>query len=478
MHTPTLLPWLLVLLALLPTGLMAADRPVFRAGAHAENINPLKYPVSVNGGFSDRQARAAVDPLHARCLVLDDGKTRLALCVVDSCMVPREIVEEAKRLTTKATGIPASHILISATHTHTAPTLTPVFQSRPDKSYVETLPARIAAGIEKAYKNLEPAQIGWGWADNPRQVFNRRWFRQRDLIPRDPFGGTTDQVQMNPGYQAKGLVKPAGPVDPRVSILAVRSAAGRPIALYANYSLHYVGGVEPLSADYFGAFADRISGLLGSADQKPAFVAALSNGASGDVNNINFGSSAPGPRKPGEQMRLVAHDVANTAMEAYKKMTFRDWVSLDAACEDLQLGVRRPTEKDLARAREILARVKGRELRGAEEVYAGETVGLASYPSTVPVALQALRIGELGICAIPCEVFAEIGLELRSRSPLKDTFTVSLANGYNGYLPTPQQHKLGGYETWRARSSYLEVNASTHIVAKLLELLQQVQKTR
>ena len=73
------------------------------------------------------------------------------------------------------------------------------------------------------------------------------------------------------------------------------------------------------------------------------------------------------------------------------------------------------------------------------------------------VVLQALRIGDLGICAIPCEVFVEIGLELRKKSPLKQTFTIELANGYNGYLPTPEQHKLGGYETWRARSSYLEV---------------------
>ena len=73
--------------------------------------------------------------------------------------------------------------------------------------------------------------------------------------------------------------------------------------------------------------------------------------------------------------------------------------------------------------------------------------------------------------AIPCEVFVEIGLELKSKSPAKPLFTVSLANGYNGYLPTPDQHKLGGYETWRARSSYLEPDASPKIVAKLLELL-------
>src|SRR5262249_25237868 len=149
---------------------------------------------------------------------------------------------------------------------------------------------------------------------------------------------------------------------------------------------------------------------------------------------------------------------------------------LGAATQEIELGVRLPDEKEVERAKEVLAKVKGRELRGLEEVYARETVLLAKYPRKVKVLLQALRVGELGICAVPCEVFVEIGLELRKKSPLKDTFTIELANGYNGYLPTPEQHKLGGYETWRARSSYLEVDASTRITRTLLGLLEQVQE--
>ena len=118
------------------------------------------------------------------------------------------------------------------------------------------------------------------------------------------------------------------------------------------------------------------------------------------------------------------------------------------------------------------------ELRGLEEVYARESVLLAKYPAKVKIDLQAFRIGDLGICAIPCEVFVEIGLELRKDSPLKQTFTVSLANGYNGYLPTPPQHELGGYETWRARSSYLEVDAATRITRTLEGLLKAVHESR
>ena len=86
--------------------------------------------------------------------------------------------------------------------------------------------------------------------------------------------------------------------------------------------------------------------------------------------------------------------------------------------------------------------------------------------------VQALRIGEdLAIVAVPCEVFAEIGLEIKKRSPFKNTFIISLANGYNGYLPTPGQHALGGYETWRSGWSYLEVDASTKITDEVLAML-------
>src|SRR4051812_9560921 len=101
----------------------------FRAGAYAQDITPPKFPISVNGGMTDRQATQVHDRLHARCLVLDDGATKIAIVVCDSCMIPREVTDPAKRLAARATGIPPERILIAATHTHTAPTVAGVFQS-------------------------------------------------------------------------------------------------------------------------------------------------------------------------------------------------------------------------------------------------------------------------------------------------------------------------------------------------------------
>ena len=454
----------------------AADaKKVFRAGAYAMDITPQKFPIYVNGGMQDRQARAATDRLHARCLVLDDGTTKLAIAVCDSCMIPREILDDAKRRASQTTGIPSDRMLISATHTHTAPTVAGVFQSDPDADYVKYLPEKIAEGIAQAHSNLAPAQIGWAVAQDPTQVFNRRWKMKPGTILTDPFGRSDDKVKMNPGYQNPGLAEPAGPIDPEVSILSVRTPAGRPIALLANYSLHYVGGLPPLSADYFGAFAERIAALLEIGDTNPPFVGIMSNGTSGDINNVNVAGQAHGIRRPGEQIQLVADGVAKAALAAYRKIEHRDWVPLAMAEREIELGVRLPSKDDVARAKEILTAAKGK-LTTQPEIYARETVLLAEYPPTVKLKLQAIGVGELGIVAVPCEVFVEIGLAIKKESPLKPTFTIELANGYNGYLPTPEQHRLGGYETWRARSSYLEVDASPKIQATVLELLKAVAR--
>jgi hypothetical protein len=367
-------------------------------------------------------------------------------------------------------------MLISATHTHSAPAVAGVFQSDPDAEYQKYLAERIAEGIRRAAGNLAPARVGWAVGQNPTQVFNRRWKLKPGTVPPDPFGRTTDVVKMNPGNLNPNLAEPAGPTDPDVSVLSVQSPEGRPVALLANYSLHYVGGVRPLSADYFGAFAERVGQLLEAGQADPPFVGFMSNGTSGDVNNINF--AAPRPRRePYEQIRIVADSVARTAHDAYRRIEHRDRVTLAMAEAEIELGVRKPTAEEVAQARATLAKAEpGKPLKTQPEIYARETVLLADDPATVRLKLQAVRVGELGIVAIPCETFVETGLEIKRRSPLKPTFTIELANGYNGYLPPPGQHRLGGYETWRARSSYLEVEAAPKVTATLLELLAAVAR--
>jgi len=461
---------LVVFLALAGAAPARAQKPVLRAGAFAEDVTPETFPVSVNGGFSDRKATSAHDPLYARCLVLDDGKTKLALVVVDSCMIPKDLHEAAKSLAQKKTGIPAGNILISATHTHTAPTVAGVFQSEPDAGYARLLTERIVLGIEKAHSRLAPAKAAWAVGKEPGQVFNRRWRMKAGVINTDPFGGTTDRVKMNPPRASPDLLEPAGPTDPSVTVLSLRSADGRPLALYANYSLHYVGDMPPLSADYFGVFAEVAARKMKAG---PEFVGALSNGSSGNINNIDFKESA-GKTNPGERSRKVAEDVADAAVRSLAEVEYTSELRLAIASRRLKLPVRRPTAEELRRAEAILERAKGRDLKSPDEVYARESVLLAKYPESVELQLQVMRIGELAIAAIPCEVFVEIGLSIKKHSPFKTTCVVSLANGYNGYLPTLEHHALGGYETWRARSSYLGVKSSVEIEMTLGDMLAEL----
>ena len=455
-------------------GAAADDAAVFRAGAAASNITPW-LGVSIAGNMNDRKSTSVHDELHARCLVLDDGATKIAFAVVDSCMVPREVVEDAKKQIQDATGIAPDHVQISATHTHSAACATPVFQSDPDPEYKRYLAVKISDGVRRAIVNLAPAKIAWGAGSVPDQVFNRRWKMKDGTIPPNPFG-KIDKVQMNPPRASENLVEPAGPTDPEVPFLFVKGADDRPIALLANYSLHYVGGdAGPyISADYYGMFAERTKKLFNADDLDPPFVGIMSNGTSGNINNINFREVGE-PKPPYAQMKFVADRVAQNVYDAAQHVEWHDRVTLDAATTDLQLGVRKPAADEVAEAKETVRKAAGREMKTLPEIYARETVLIADYPDTVPATVQALRIGPLGIAAAPCEVFVEIGLNIKAKAVLKPAFTIELANGYNGYLPTAAHHELGGYETWRARSSYLEVGAAEKIESAALDLLTQLQ---
>ena len=142
------------------------------------------------------------------------------------------------------------------------------------------------------------SRIGFGSTLKPEHVFNRRWKINPADAPPNPFGERRDAVVMNPAASLP-VLEPAGPVDPEFSVISVQSAAGRPLALLANYGLHYVGGYVPgsVSADYFAIFSERVGQLLGSDTERASFVGLLSNGASGDVNNVKRGAAAS--RSPG-----------------------------------------------------------------------------------------------------------------------------------------------------------------------------------
>jgi hypothetical protein len=460
----------------MPAAQERAPRPL-SAGAATSNITPPLGEMIV-GNWTPIPATHVHDELYARCLVLDDGRTRVAIVVADNVGIPRRVLDEAKRLARARSGIAVDRILIASTHTHSATTARGSERydpAEPLDGYQTFLAGRVADGIQRAVNNLEPARVGWGRGSLPQQVFNRRWFMKPGADLNNPFGGS-DKVRMNPPVASPNLVKPAGPTDPDIGFLAVSSTSGRPIALLANYSLHYVGGVPNghVSADYFGAFARRMARLLEHDGQTPPFVPMLSNGTSGDVNNIDVRGGQK--RLPDYvRMELVANQVAAEVFKAMQGIEYRDTVPLEMIQRELTLETRRPTPPLMDWARQILARPEGaRAGHPRETIYAERTLRMAEMPPRIDVPLQALRIGDLALVTIPFETFAEMGLELKAKSPFPATFAMSIANGAYGYLPTVAQHEVGGYETWLG-TNQVEVHAAPRIVETLLEMLTQLK---
>ncbi|MCC6365769.1 MAG: hypothetical protein IT165_19820 [Bryobacterales bacterium] len=460
------------LLGGVPLGLAASQaRGQLQAGAVAVNITP-SLGCDIAGGMRNHVALDVHDELHARALVLDNGKAKVAFVVCDSCAIAPEVIGNAKALIERHTGIPARAVLISATHTHSAPAAARLFQSEPDPRYTELLAARISDAVRRAIRRMQPARVGWGTGTESRLVFQRRFEMEPGTMPANPFGRTTDRVLMNPGVGNAKVVRPAGPVDPQVCLLAVQTADGKPLCALGSYALHYVGGVpgETISADYFAVWADEMHRRLGGG---PEFTAILANACSGNINNVDVrGSSKQYP--PFAKMREVAAMLAEESHRVWRGISFHDWVELGSVMEEVRLGVRRPSAAEVEEARRLLP-ADFHDVTERRQIYAKEALALAGYPEHVTAPVQAVRIGELGVATFPGEAFVEMGLEVKQKSPFQPAFLIELANSYLGYIPTVNGHRDGGYETWRAKSSFLEVEAAPKLVAAALTGLKKLR---
>jgi len=446
---------------------IAEDGKVFLAGAAQVDITPQELPVIVSGYFLERTANTVRDRLYARALVFDDGTSRVAICIVDTLFMPGDLLDEAKRLASKKTGIRTENMLISATHTHTAPSVAGALGTGVDEKYRKFLPPKIAEAIQLANDKLEPARIGWTAIDAPDHTHCRRWILRPDKIRQDVFGQPTVRANMHPGYQNPDFIGPAGPADTELSLLSVQSRQGRPLAVLANYSMHYFGSSQ-VSADYFGRFAGRFTQLIGAADVKPEFVAAMSQGTSGDLHWNDYS-------KPKKSITIdkYSEGLAQLAAKAYRRIDYQDSCSLGMLERTLMLQRRVPDKARLSWAKNLVEKMQGRKPRSRPEVYALEQIRLHE-DQVRELRLQVLHIGELGITAIPCEVYGITGLKIKAQSSLQHTFNIELANGSEGYIPPPEQHVLGGYTTWPARSAALEVGAEPRIVETLLSMLEEV----
>jgi len=452
----------------------------FKSGSAKVNITPPLGTI-INGDFVSHYARYVHDPLFAKALVMQSGKTIIAIIVVDICIMDVDFIKAVKAAITGEACITDSNILISSTHTHAAGSVTDLLLGTTDLAYRQKLPSLIVEAVLRSKQNCRPAQIAFGSVDAQEHVVCRRYFMKDGFVSLNPVTQVAERIKTNPvGAEDKIERRVAAP-DTQLSFLGVRGIDGRWISLVGNYSLHYVGDWEQgtISADYFGVFSNSLQKKLEADD---SFVAMMSNGTSGDVNIWDFCDIDRYPTKLFEKCEFIGCDLAEKVFLALKNVTWDSNPSLLVKYIELPVAIRKPSSDEIELSIRLMEETDFENIvidqDGLQRLYAREQLLLNEYPETVHVPIQVFGVGYGTIGALSGEFFSETGLWLKEKSSSSHYFTISMANGYHGYVPPAHEIELGGYETWPCRSSYLERNAENKIRNKLLALMKSINNTR
>ncbi len=446
--------------------LLRAD---FRAGAARVCINPPPG-AAMAGYYNFRACDGVLDDIHAHSLVLDDGRTRAALVTLDLIGSPRELVEAVRAAVQKAGQIPGAHVMISATHAHTGPVPGRLVRTpdAPDEAalaahlqYLDGLPALIASSVAKAAEKLAPVAISAVSGECTGVTFCRRFYMK---------DGT---VGWNPGKLNPNIMLPTAATDTQVQAIffepAHPPAAHVPaFAIYANFSMHpdTVGGTKT-SADYPGALGRILAGYHGK-----DCVTLYGNGACGNLNHLDV--NWPRAQKGSEEAHRLGTLIAAAIFRAEKQQRGIEPGALRVKSVTVPLDV-----PFVSREQEELARDTVRKKESGPQptfmqlVHANRLLDLAPRQGKpIEAEVQVVTLGkDIAWIALPGEVFVELGLALKKRSPFPHTIITTLANGNEGYIPDRRSYAERAYEAESARvepgSGEKLVDAAAVILAEL-----------
>ncbi|MDF9798947.1 neutral ceramidase [Catalinimonas alkaloidigena] len=448
-----------------------------KAGTAKIDITPPLGTI-INGDHIMHYARYIHDPLFAKAMVLHNGKSTIAIMVVDICAMDQHFLDQVKQEIQDKTSIPATHILISSTHTHAAGSIMSLLMSPADLPYRQQLLPLLVEAVVQAHKHLQNARIAFGAVDIPEHLTCRRYQMQESYTPQNPLNDQPDLVKTNPFGLEHLIVKPTTQTDPQLSYLAVQSHEGKWLGLLANYSLHYVGDWEngTITADYFGRFAHYLQAEI-SADN--SFVGIMSNGTSGEVNIWDFQNSDRYPHEHFAKSELIGSQIAKKVAQSLQHISWQYEAELSALYSKVQVKRRKPDEEELASARSLIGPADLENViadeNGLKTIYAREQILLNELPDTHDFPLQALRIGDGIIGALGGEFFSETGLKLKKEAGIEHYFTITLANDYVGYVPPAHELEKGGYECWRCRTSCLAHETENLLSEQLLQLIHTLK---
>jgi neutral ceramidase len=434
-----------------------------RVGTSSVKITPdPETPMA--GYYSPRAAKGVHDDLFAKAIVIESNGQKAALVALDLISTTRDMVEDARRLVERETGIPSGSIMISATHAHTGPVLAgrgardDALGGNSDLSrkYRDALPGNIARAVSEANQALRPAKVRVGHGHEESIAFNRR-FHMLD--------GT---VGWNPGKLNPRIVKPAGAIDPDVPVVDFTTADGTPIATYVNYAVHLdnVGGLL-FSADMPATLSKSLAEFRGA-----GALTMFTAGCCGDINHIDVKWAEP--QHGFENAARMGVILAGEVLRTWPKLSAVDAGSIRARRETVMLAPPELKPGDVEKAREIAGRHQANLKSGAptflETVWAYKVLDTAARDGKpIEVEVQTIALGnDLAWVSLPGEIFVELGLRIKQDSPFRHTIIAELANGAIGYIPSRRAYAQGNYEVISARCAEGSGEKLTDVVVRLL----------
>jgi len=408
------------------------------------------------GGMRARRLNEIHDRLKAVAMVIQNDKAAVALVGTDTLFISEEATAQARKGITDATKIPGSHVLIGASHTHGGGPIASCFESDADPEYVDLVAKRVAEAVTSAYHSLHAAELGDGIGHEPSISFNRR-FLMRD-----------GRQVTHPGKKNPAIVRPAGPIDPDVGVLAARAPGGELLGLFVNFACHLtVMGGNGFTADYVYHLRQTLRRHYKNAGLAVGFLL----GAAGDVTQVD--NLRPGREFGEEWSHLFGLALGAETVQTVARLTWRQNAELQAVQSFIPIAIREP--RDMALETPTLGLGSGLVV---DKIYAHERELVAQERAkrpVIPCEVQAIRIEELGIVTNGAEFFCQLGLDIKSASPHARTWVVSLANQWIGYVATPTAYYAGGYEPRTARSAKMTPWAAQALVEGSLAALTRVK---
>ncbi len=417
------------------------------------------------GGYGKSFHRVFHDPCKVRAAVFDDGKKRVALVGLDTLIISRAVVLDARAQIEKTTGIPADAVLIGASHSHSSG---PVGMVQPgefdgaselvkklayedsscaDPGFLLHVTRQIVEAVRRADAGKVSARLGFGSGTEDKVAFNRRLKMKNGRAYSHPGAGNPDMLDY------------AGPIDPEVGVIAAWNEAGDLLGTVVNFSCHATASPGGISANWIYYLEQTIQGATG-AKVPVVFL----QGACGDVTQVDNLNPYQRPA-PAEWSRRVGARVGAEAVKVLHLMTPSSEARLDTRQKVFSIPRRKPSAERLARSRDIVN--AGRNPADPTEwTFAKEILMLEHLIEKEPeveVEVQAIQVGPAVFVSNPAEYFVQLGLDIKAGSPFPLTFPVELANGCVGYVPTEEAFGPdgGGYETRLTAYSNLVITAGT-----------------